>query len=122
MERLKFFDKDTIAWSKENLLHNFYKTLLQLRRRHPALRAGDADVTTSFIKTSAEESVLAWKRKRSGKEVLVFLNLSSHELELTAHDEEIRGKYTNIFTDIKFDLTAEGSILIGPWDAVVLEK
>jgi hypothetical protein len=32
MERLKFFDKDTIEWPQENDLHEFYKALLDLKK------------------------------------------------------------------------------------------
>ena len=122
MERLKFFDKDPITWSKTNLLHDFYKSLFDLRRRNSALWVGNPGNSTSFIKTNAPESILAFKRTASGGEVLVLLNLSSHELEATILEEELVDKYTNIFTDRKVDLTRERGMVIGPWDAVVLEK
>ena len=46
LKRLKFFDKDPIEWNGKYELHDFYRTLLQLRKRNPALRAGDDAVTT----------------------------------------------------------------------------
>ena len=36
-KRLKFFDKDRIEWGGQPALHEFYKTLFQLHRDHPAL-------------------------------------------------------------------------------------
>lgn len=122
MERLKFFDKDTIQWSKENLLHDFYKALLYLRKRNPALRTADINVITTFIKTNADRFVLAWRRKLLEKEVLVFLNLSSHAPEVIVEDDNINGIYTNIFDATTIDFYRNRSISMAPWQSIVLEK
>jgi alpha-amylase len=122
MERLKFFDKDTIQWSQENLFHDFYKTLLSLRLRNPALRTGDTNVVTEFIRTNADHAVLAWCRKISDKEVLVFLNLSSHEQELVIENETISGTYLNTFDKTSVDFLRKKLLQMAPWEAVVLEK
>lgn len=122
MERLKFFDKDTIQWNEKNLLHNFYKTLLQLRNKNPALRTADINVLTTFIKTNAENSVLAWRRKLLEKEVLVFLNLSSHDLEVNVVDEQVNGLYTNTFDATTIHFSNESVIQMTPWQAIVIER
>jgi alpha-amylase len=122
MERLKFFDKDTIQWNEKNLLHDFYKTLLQLRDKNPALRTADINVLTSFIKTNAENSVLAWRRKLLEKEVLVFLNLSSHDLEVNVMDEQVTGRYTNTFDATTIDFPNESVLQMTPWQAIVIER
>lgn len=122
MERLKFFDKDTIQWSEENLLHDFYKVLLYLRKRNPALRTADINVITTFIKTNADRFVLAWRRKLLEKEVLVFLNLSSHAPDVIVEDDNITGIYTNIFDATTIDFYRNRSISMAPWQSIVLEK
>lgn len=122
MERLKFFDKDTMQWRHKNLLHEFYKTLLQLRQRNAALRTGDANVLTEFIKTSPDHPIIAWRRELLEKEVIVFLNLSSHEHKVMLEDESIRGRYLNVFDETTTDFSTNKSIQMKPWDAVVLEK
>ncbi|MBD2769489.1 alpha-amylase [Hymenobacter sp. BT664] len=47
-KRLRFFDKDTIAWHNYPL-QSFYATLLQLKKRHPALRNFDATSTFRLL-------------------------------------------------------------------------
>src|SRR5258706_9953731 len=76
-QRIKFFDKDTIHWTGNNELHDFYKTLFNLHSNHPALRAGDFTVQTFRIKTTDSSHVFAYLRKKDSKEVLVLLNLSA---------------------------------------------
>jgi len=122
MERLKFFDKDAIQWAQKNLLHDFYKTLLQLRKRNPAMGTGDINVLTGFIKISSDKSILAWHRKLLEKEVIVFLNLSSYEHEVIIEDEHIAGRYSNIFDDTTIDFSIKKSIQMPPWDILVLER
>ncbi|MBC7827961.1 MAG: 1,4-alpha-glucan branching protein [Chitinophagaceae bacterium] len=122
MERLKFFDKDTIQWTEKNLLHDFYKILLHLRKRNPALRTADINVITTFIKTNADQFLLAWRRKLLEKEVLVFLNLSSHDKQVSLEDESIYGIYTDVFEGSAVDFASSRSVQMGPWQALVLEK
>ena len=47
-------------------LHKFYKALLELHTKNPALGANDSEVTTEWIKTNAEDAVLAYKRQNGG--------------------------------------------------------
>lgn len=121
LERLKFFDKDTIQWTRENLLHDFYKALLELRRRNPAMRSGDPDVVTTFVNTSAPQQILAWRRQLANREVMVLLNLSSHSHEFLIEDA-IPAKYTSIFENKDLELLPGKPIKVGPWESLVLER
>ena len=122
MERLKFFDKDTIQWTGENLLHDFYKSLLQLRARNPALHSGDINASTTFIKTNVDQFVLSWQRKLARNEVLVFLNLSSRELDMVVSDENLNGTYKDIFDGEIFNFSKDKAIRLKPWQYIVAEK
>jgi len=122
MQRLKFFEKDTIRWPGKNQFHDFYKTLLQLRKRNPALKAGDINVRTEFIKTSADRFVLSWHRKLLEKEVLVFLNLSSNKHDITVYDQNINGIFTNVFDATTIDFSSKTMFQMAPWESIVLEK
>jgi len=51
----------------------FYRQFIQLRRAHPALRAGE----TAWLRNSDESRVLAFARRGEGEEVVVAVNLSS---------------------------------------------
>ena len=119
-KRLKFFDKDEIEWTGHYALHDFYKTLLTLRKTNNALRAGDPRVNTTKISTGYDEKVFAFIRSINEHAVLVILNFSS-----VAYDLEIRnitGKFKNIYNEQYFDLHVNSFLSIKPWDYFVFEK
>jgi glycosidase len=122
-KRIKFFDKDTIAWTGNNTLHEFYRVLLQTKATNPALRAGDPAVQTFRIKTSDPKSVFAFLRRLGGREILVVLNLSSRDdLHFDITDENVKGIYKNIFSGAANDLSTEKSFEMQAWEFLVYEK
>jgi len=121
-KRLQFFEKDAIAWNGEYQLHDFYKTLLGLRKTNAALRAADPAVSTFHIITEGSKSVMAFLRKNENDEVLVFLNLSKEKTGFVIQDQLISGNYTNVFNGSENHLTAGSFISMMPWDYTVLEK
>jgi glycosidase len=81
-KRLRFFDKDTIAWHNYPL-QGFYTTLLQLKRRHPALRNFDA--TGQFRLLPSPPQTIAFERRQGAATVLVAVNLGAapQQIQLT---------------------------------------
>ena len=73
LRALPFFEKDTIHWSHFGRA-TFYKTLLALRKRNPAL---DADASFKKITAGDDRAVYAFLRQKSAYSVVVVLNLSS---------------------------------------------
>ncbi len=122
-KRLKFFDRDTIAWaSAEPTLASFYKALLELHTKNPALRSGDPLVQTYRIKTSEPAHVLAYLRKKGANEVLVVLNLSGNNLGIEIIEERLRGIFRNVFSGAEYDLNMSMSFEMGSWEYRVYEK
>lgn len=122
-KRIKFFDKDFIAWTGTNALHDFYRSLLSLRSTNPALRSGDPAVQTFRIKTSDPENVFSFLRKKDEKEILVVLNLSANDdLHLDIIDPMLTGTYKNIFSGAMKDLSREKSFEMQGWEYLVYEK
>lgn len=122
-KRLQFFEKDTILWTGTNELNDFYKTLLNLHRSHPALRAGDPSVQTFRIKTTDSKNVFAYLRKKNNKEVLVVLNLSiQNKLRFDIIDENVTGVFRNSFSGAANDFTKEISFEMQGWEFLVYEK
>lgn len=119
-KRLKFFDKDEIEWTGQNALHEFYKTLLTLRKTNNALRAGDQAVNTKKISTGYDEKVFAFIRNIDEEAVLVILNFSSgaHDLDM----KNIPGKFKNIYNNEFFDRHVNSFLSIEPWGYLVFEK
>jgi len=107
---LKFFEKDTIEWNGQYLLHDFYKKLLELRKNNPALKAGCTDVVTHRLHTDANHFVFAFLRRHlpTNHEVLVVINLSAHVKHLVhITDGKLNGSYTNVFSHAVKDFSHE---------------
>lgn len=121
-KRLRFFDKDVIEWTGTCALHDFYKTLLNLRKENASLRAADAAVTTFHIITEGNKNMMAYLRKNDDAEVLVFINLSNEQSGFTIKDVLINGNYTNVFGKAESILEVDTYLKIEPWGYLVFEK
>lgn len=121
-KRLKFFDKDVIEWNGKYALQDFYHTLLNLHKNNPALRAGDAAVTTYMLHTNADKNVIAYLRKNGDHEVLVLLNLSKDAVKCTVNDQYLTGRFMDVFNKVDADFTNNKSFDMKPWEYLVYEK
>ena len=121
-KRLQFFEKDAIAWNGEYALHDFYKTLLELHKRNPALRTSDPAVSTCLIKNEDCKTVLSYLHKNENDEVLVLLNLGNEKTNFAIKDHLIKGSYINVFNKKEYHLAADTIIEMQPWEFFVYEK
>jgi len=128
-KQLKFFDKDQIDWTDHCVLNDFFQALLDLKKRNPALRAGDPAVTTHRLHTRMGNRCFVFTRRAGEDEVLVVLNLSAEPLSVPASELLLQGCWTDIFTGAVVDLTVgveagagTGSIELAPWGYTVREK
>ena len=121
-KRLKFFEKDPLEWKEEPALHSFYKTLLDLRRRNPALDGSDALAKAEILKTNVESQVLAFLRKKEEDEVFVLLNLSDKTVDCSVVDKSPAGNYVELFSKASVAFSAEHIKTMKPWEFLVFEK
>jgi glycosidase len=121
-KRLQFFEKDPIDWNGKYERAGFYKTLLQLHSTHPALRGGDATVTTYRLHTSAPDQVMAYLRRNGDQEVLVLLNLSARPVDMTLADDQVKGNYTDVFSGQSASLQNGSKVMLGAWGWQVFKK
>ncbi len=122
LKRLAFFEKDVIEWNDKYELHEFYQRMLKLRKRNPALRTGDDAVITHMVNATANESLVAYLRKKDESEVLVFLNVTRQEIQFTIEDEKINGIYVDVFNGIFTNLSVDKKIALAPWGYKVFER
>ncbi len=122
LKRLKFFDKDVINWTGKYELHDFFKTLLLLKKNNPALLAANTNVTTFLIKNNQEKNILAYLRKNGNNEVLTFINCSKEPLTVTTNDENLISSFKNIFSTTIQDFTQNKVIELEPWGFKVFVK
>jgi len=102
---LQFFEKDPIVFGKFGRA-KFYKTLLNLRKSNPALSAN-----ASFRKINAgnEKAIYAFVREKGTHKVMVILNLSDKEQNISIKDKTLLGNPYNVFIGKKESLTDQ------PW-------
>jgi glycosidase len=92
--RLQFFDRDTIDWASIPL-QTFYTTLLQLKRRHPALRNGDP--ASRFHRLPGPGQLYGFLREKEGAAILCVTNTEARETPLTL-PAEAAGTWRDVFS------------------------
>jgi glycosidase len=122
MKRLEFFEKDVIKWASTYQMADFYKTLLELKASHPALRGGDPNVSTYLLNTTANDKILAYVRKNGKDEVLVVLNMSKEPVNFTIEDQNLSGTFRNVFDKTKRDFDNGKDFTFKVSDYAVFEK
>lgn len=121
-KRLEFFEKDPIPWTEKTALHDFYKTLLNLKSTNSALRGGDPQVTTFLVKTTADDQLLIYLRKNGKDEVLTILNMSKEAVQFNITDAQVAGTFKDIFTKSERDFSADKSFSLQPGGYAVYAK
>ncbi len=114
-KRLRFFEKDTIDWS-DIPLHDFYKTLLNLRKENTALWSGDYGGRSIRINADNGENVYAYKRSKNGDNVVVFLNLTMDQQEFNLKSGQIPSGLVDVFSNGNVEINLEEPILLDPWE------
>ncbi|WP_285270158.1 alpha-amylase family glycosyl hydrolase [Kaistella rhinocerotis] len=121
-KRLEFFEKDPIPWNGTYELHDFYKTMLNLKSANTALRGGDPGATTTVLKTSADDKVLAYIRNNGNDEVLVVLNFSKENVPFTIDDLNVSGVFKNVFSGPVKDFAKDKSFYLPVGGYAVMQK
>jgi len=122
LKRLLFFDKDEIDWSQACRLHEFYKTLLGLRKKYAPLQCGKPETRAKFLSTTASEKVLGFLRRYQDEEVMVVLNLSSETQSVIITDKALSGSYQDACNNREPDFISGQPLLLLPWDYRVYVK
>ena len=102
-KRLDFFDKDELDWKGDLQLHEFYKVLIEQRKK--------ISVDAEILFISNDKNLLAFKRNSKQNLLLVFLNLDSSTISVNYENHEAFS-FENIFNTtevinqslIQFDL------------------
>ncbi|RZK25720.1 MAG: DUF3459 domain-containing protein, partial [Hymenobacter sp.] len=116
LRSLKFFDKDPITFGKYQRA-KFYSTLLDLRKRNPALAA---DASFRKVSVGDDQAVYAYVREKDDHKVLVILNLSDKNQTITVKEAGLQGKPYNLFMYTNEPLT-DKPWQVEPWGYVVYE-
>jgi glycosidase len=111
---IQFFEKDPIEFGKFER-EKFYKTLLNLRRNNTALAA---DASFHTIIAGDKNAVYAYTRQKGTKKILVVLNFSDKDQNISITDKTLYGQPLNLFTGKK-DSLGNKSWKMEPWGYAV---
>lgn len=116
LDSISFFYKDTIKFSKFERA-TFYKKLLRLRKNNEAL---SADAAFKRVKLGDEKFVYAFTREKGKHKILVVVNLSNKNQNISITDKSLQTKATDIFNNQTQTLTAQ-PFALQAWGYAVYE-
>ncbi len=110
-KRLRFFEKDTVTWTDTSLV-GFYRAMVDLKHRQPALANGAWGGAQRVIRTNGGDRVYAYTRTRGANTVLVAVNFGDAPARAAYAALSPTGRYTDWFTRTVVPLGGEGVIEI----------
>ncbi len=120
-KRLRFFDKDTLNWSNQDLT-SFYTQMLKLKHDNKALWNGAAGGKMTLIETGNPDQIYAFYREKDGNRVLVFLNFSNKSITFTPNLEGLNGNYTPLIIGPELDWSSNPKLTLLPAEFLVVTQ
>lgn len=118
LSAIPFFEKDTMQFVKLARA-NMYKKLLNLRKRNAALAS---NIPMVKIKTSNDELIYAFYRKKEENIVCVIVNLSNKiqmiDLNISKLNSFKKSSFNELFTGV-FLKNLPNKITLNPWESRV---
>ena len=121
LKRLLFFDKDKIEWaSSQPALHDFYKTLTNLKANNTALQVrGNAKV----LYENYDDNVVVFSRMTNNDKVLIVLNLSNKgNLVFDVSNSLMEGNYREIFSNANYTFGSTQTFRLQPYECIILSS
>lgn len=119
--RLKFFEKDTIAW-KDHPNGELYKNLIALKKNNTALWNAHWGATMVSVVNSAPGQVLSFVRRNDRDKVFTVINFSGVPQTVTFKDSLHHGTYNDYFAEKTVELDASTKLALLPWGYHVYVK
>jgi glycosidase len=118
-KRLKFFEKDPIAWAKHP--HEaIFKKLITFRDAHSALSNAPWGATMVPIVNSAPSKVLSFARANEKDKVLALFNMSGTEQTIRFTDGPVQGSYNDYQNNAPLIIGPDSSVTLPPWSHRIL--
>lgn len=121
--RLEFFEKDTVDGLTDPQCgagwRELYTDLCRLRHTNAALAAGE-DIAPMVYMEGTPEDVMAFTREKDGRAVFCLFNLSAEPQTVVVTDS-VAGDYKTLAGG-EYALTADSSILLAPWQWMILTR
>lgn len=119
--RYEFFTKDTIHFN-DYKYQDFYSRLLFLHRNNPAMWNGEYSGEFKRLKTSNDDVLYCFSRKKDDNEVIVMLNFSDKPRGVDFVGKIPEGDYLSIFDTRSLTLYTKGNQELPAYGYQVLVK
>ena len=116
LRSIKFFDKDTIGFSKFERA-GFYEKLLKLRSSSQALSANAPFIRINT--TDMDDKIYAFARQKHGQKVVVILNLTNNQQSFMLDNELLSGDATELFSGNKETIQGPKQFSLPAWGYLV---
>ncbi len=111
----KFFDRDPIPQYEANQTTAFFTKLIDVKRQHTSLRAGEMGGVWHTINNNAEDCLLIIVRETAQDRVVAIMNMSPYTITSQYNTGIYAGEYTNAMTGEKFTLHQEVNEILNGW-------
>ncbi|TCJ17799.1 alpha-amlyase [Flaviaesturariibacter flavus] len=111
---LQFFEKDLIPWKPDSAAA-LISRLFALKHAHPALWNGHWGGPMVRIKNNRMGQVLSFVREKGKDKVIVVVNLSDKEADVTLETRFDAGNYTDAFSGMPVSLGEAQHLQLGSW-------
>jgi glycosidase len=118
---LEFFEKDEIEW-KDHKKREIFTKIFKVKKSNKALWNGEKGGEMNFINVSDNKNVLSFYREKENDKIVVVLNLSDKNAEISFSDKKIFGGYNNLFTEKKVVLDGENKFILAGYNYLVFEN
>ena len=113
-KRLKFFEKDPIAW-QENPAGELYRKLFALKHANTALWNAHWGAPMVQVTNSAHLEVLSFVRQNDRDKVFAVFNFSKEAQTVKFDDRLFHGSYTDYFSGEHVELNDATRLQLAPW-------
>jgi glycosidase len=117
--QLQFFDKDEINWQPTEM-NDLYKMLNKLKSDYSVLHNGTFGGLITKITNSSPYQIYSISRNQSDEEVIFIINLSNETQQFTL--QNIDGAYSDYITSDIYDIDQYTSLVLNPWEFIIMVK
>lgn len=118
-KRLAFFERDPINW-QPHAIGDLYQSLIRLKKSHTALWNGKWGATMLHVLNSAPAQIFSFVRQKQTDKVLVMLNLSASQCQVTLDETLCHGTYLDWFSQQSYSVEKNTVICLDAWGFKVL--
>jgi glycosidase len=120
-KRLKFFERDPIAWH-DHPNGALFKKLIAFKKANPALANGQFGAPMIKVENSVPAKIFSFVRQRGGSKVLALFNFSAEPQTVGFTDRLPVGRYVDFADGKPVSIAQDSKLTMAPWSYRLLSK